>query len=252
MIITSSVMDLITLMFEKEGRINTLSSVSAMSKGKLDEVAIDMVCSYMLQQNRPYSAVDVWNNLRQEYPKTQIIKCLDIGVERGVLREKLISKQKIYFADQDKIEKCDEAELQVMNESITRKKNRLNELNNEIKTAKNGRFHQQNIAEGVRVHNEHRRDDCAADDFGGTGTGHLEVQPERIKEMEERLGSMETGAKNEVINEKMKSELIAKQDFYEKQYKKRKQIADQIIDAVCENMNISKKKLMEDMGFELD
>ncbi|VDK80687.1 unnamed protein product [Litomosoides sigmodontis] len=234
MIITSSVMDLITLMFEKEGRINTLSSVSAMSKGKLDEVAIDMVCSYMLQQNRPYSAVDVWNNLRQEYPKTQIIKCLDIGVERGVLREKLISKQKIYFADQDKIEKCDEAELQVMNESITRKKNRLNELNNEIKTAKN----------------ELKEYGCtmSIEEMTALQTT-LEAQ---IKEMEERLGSMETGAKNEVINEKMKSELIAKQDFYEKQYKKRKQIADQIIDAVCENMNISKKKLMEDMGFELD
>lgn len=48
-----------------------------------------------------------------------------------------------YF--QSKIEKCDEAELQVMNETITRKNNRLHELTNEIKIAKNGRFQQQSM-----------------------------------------------------------------------------------------------------------
>lgn len=37
---------------------------------KFNVVVVEIVCNYMLQQNRPYSAVDVWNNLRQEYPKT--------------------------------------------------------------------------------------------------------------------------------------------------------------------------------------
>lgn len=62
--------------------------------------------------------------------------------------------------------------------------------------------------------------------------------------MEERLSGMATSTTNEVINEKMKSELIAKQEFYKKEYKKRKHIADQIIDVICENMNTSRKKLM--------
>ncbi|CAG9539311.1 unnamed protein product [Cercopithifilaria johnstoni] len=192
-----------------------------MSKGQPDEVVIETICNYMLQQNRPYSAVDVWNNLRQEYPKAQIIKSLDVGVERGILREKLISKQKIYFADQSKIEKCCEEELQVMNESIIRKKNRLNELSNEIKIAKN------ELKEYGSA--------LSMEEMTALQTT-LEAQ---IKEMEERINGMATDAKNEVVNEKRKSELIAKQESYKRQYTKRKRIADQIVDA-------------EDMGFEFD
>ncbi|VDN24756.1 unnamed protein product [Gongylonema pulchrum] len=125
-----------------------------MSKGQPDDVAIRAVCDYMKEQNRPYSAVDVWNNLHQKYPKAQVIKCLDNGVEQGVLCEKLISKQKIYFADQvlrkqekneemeekqqRKIEKCCESELQAMDKMIAEKKKLFDEFSNEIKAAKNG------------------------------------------------------------------------------------------------------------------
>ncbi|VIO98303.1 Uncharacterized protein BM_BM9998 [Brugia malayi] len=210
------------------------SNVSTLTKCELDEVVIEMVCSYMLQQNRPYSAIDVWNNLRQEYPKAQVIKCLDVGVERGFLCEKLISKQKIYFADQSKTEKCNEEELQAMNESIVEKKNRLNELSNEIKVIKNELKEYGNV---MRI-----------EEMIALQTT-LKTQ---IKEMEKRISGMVTHAKDEVVNEKRKSELVAKQEYYTGQYKERKRIADRIVDVICENVNISKKKLMEDIGFELD
>lgn len=32
--------------------------------------ALTVVPEYMVEQNRPYSAIDVYNNLRQEYGKT--------------------------------------------------------------------------------------------------------------------------------------------------------------------------------------
>ncbi|EFO28232.1 hypothetical protein LOAG_00260 [Loa loa] len=210
------------------------SSVNTASKGQPDEAAVEIVCNYMLQQNRPYSAVDVWNNLRQEYPKAQIIKCLDIGVERGTLREKLISKQKIYFIDQRKTEKCSEEELQVMNGSIIEKKNRLNELSNAIKIAKS----------------ELKECRCAMSIEEMTALqATLKAQ---IKEMEERISGMVTYEKDEIVNENRKSELVAKQESYRRCCKGRKRIADRIVDAVCENINASKKELMEDMGFELD
>ncbi|KAK6108184.1 Tat binding protein 1(TBP-1)-interacting protein (TBPIP) family protein [Brugia pahangi] len=209
------------------------SNVSTLTKCELDEVVIEMVCRYMLQQNRPYSAIDVWNNLRQEYPKA-VIKCLDVGVERGFLCEKLISKQKIYFADQSKTEKCNEEELQAMNESIIEKKNRLNELSNEIKVIKN---ELKEYGSAMRI-----------EEMIALQTT-LKTQ---IKEMEKRISGMVTHAKDEVVNEKRKSELAAKQEYYTGQYKERKRIADRIVDVICENVNISKKKLMEDIGFELD
>lgn len=62
--------------------------------------------------------------------------------------------------------------------------------------------------------------------------------------MEERISGMLTYATDEVIDEKRKSELVAKQELYKRQYKERKRIADQIVDVVCENTNTSKKKVM--------
>uniref|UniRef100_A0A0R3S1R8 TBPIP domain-containing protein n=1 Tax=Elaeophora elaphi TaxID=1147741 RepID=A0A0R3S1R8_9BILA len=228
-----------------------------MSKGQPDDITIEVVCNYMLQQNRPYSPVDVWNNLRQEYPKAQIIKCLDIGVERGILRDKLISKQKIYFADQSKIEKCSEEELQSLNESINEKKNRLNELNNEMKIAKNAISIPLNL---VFLELKEYGSVLSIKEMTALQTTLKAQVPaiwrynlkKSIKEMEERINGMATCAKDEVVNEKKKSELIAKQEHYKKYCKERKRIADQIVDIICENINTSKKKLMEDMGFELD
>lgn len=62
--------------------------------------------------------------------------------------------------------------------------------------------------------------------------------------MEEQISNLATYAKKEIVNEKRKLELLAKQEFYAREYKKRKRIADQIVDVICENTNTSKKKLM--------
>uniref|UniRef100_A0A915PJ43 Homologous-pairing protein 2 winged helix domain-containing protein n=1 Tax=Setaria digitata TaxID=48799 RepID=A0A915PJ43_9BILA len=199
---------------------------STMSRNQPDETAIDLVCNYMLQQNRPYSAVDVWNNLRQEYPKSQIIRCLDIGVERGILREKLISKQKIYFYNQSKIEKCGKEELQVINQSIAEKKNRVDQLSSEIKVIKN----ELKAYESALTIEEM--------------TMLRVTLIAQIKEIEERIINMEAHAKNEVTNKGKKSELIAKEKFYMKHYKERKRIAERIVDTICENIDTSRKKLM--------
>ncbi|MCP9264853.1 hypothetical protein DINM_023021 [Dirofilaria immitis] len=212
------------------------SSISIVGKEQPDEVAIQIVCNYMVQQNRPYNAVDVWNNLQQKYPKVQIIKCLDIGVERGILREKLISKQKIYFVDQSKIEKSDEKELQIMNESIIAKTSEL--------------WPNDSVLMLLSCPEELKEYESALsiEEMIALQTT-LKIQ---INEMEERINGMVTYAKNELINEKKKSELLAKLESYTREYKERKQIVDRIVDAICENINTSRKKLMADMGFEVD
>ncbi|VDK64749.1 unnamed protein product [Onchocerca ochengi] len=178
-------------LMQGQGSNRMSSNVGTVSKGQPDEVAVGIICNYMLQQNRPYSAVDVWNNLRQEYSKAS------------------------------KIGKCGEEELQILNESIIAKNNRLSELNNEIKIVKNELKEYESalsIEEMIALQTT------------------LEAQ---IKKMEERISGMATFAKNEVIDEKKKSELVAKLEYYQRQYKERKRIADRIVDA-------------EDMGFEID
>lgn len=66
----------------------------------------------------------------------------------------------------------------------------------------------------------------------------------QIEEMEKRISGMVTSSKDEFIDEQRKSELVAKGESYRRHYKERKRIADRIVDAVSENVSISKKKLM--------
>ncbi|KJH52507.1 hypothetical protein DICVIV_01353 [Dictyocaulus viviparus] len=40
-----------------------------MSKSDLEEKAVTKITEYMIEQNRPYSAIDVHTNLRQEFGK---------------------------------------------------------------------------------------------------------------------------------------------------------------------------------------
>ena len=61
------------------------------------------ILKYMTEQNRPYSATDVLNNLHKEIGKTQVIKSLESLASSGSLAEKVYGKQKIYFLNQNNL-----------------------------------------------------------------------------------------------------------------------------------------------------
>ena len=54
-----------------------------MSKsGDCDSVILD----YLTKQNRPYSAIDIFNNLHKEYGKTAVVRSLESMAEAGTTR----------------------------------------------------------------------------------------------------------------------------------------------------------------------
>ena len=67
---------------------------------KKDDAAAAAVLQYLVQQNRPYSAQDVFMNLHKEHSKAVVQKVIDQLVETKELREKLNGKQKCYVANQ--------------------------------------------------------------------------------------------------------------------------------------------------------
>ncbi|XP_023573731.1 homologous-pairing protein 2 homolog isoform X2 [Octodon degus] len=58
---------------------------------------------YLQEQNRPYSAQDVFGNLQREHGlgKAAVVKALEQLAQQGKIREKTYGKQKVYFADQN-------------------------------------------------------------------------------------------------------------------------------------------------------
>ena len=67
---------------------------------KKDDAAAAAVLQYLVQQNRPYSAQDVFMNLHKEHSKAVLQKVIDQLVETKELREKVNGKQKCYVANQ--------------------------------------------------------------------------------------------------------------------------------------------------------
>ncbi|CAM9848728.1 unnamed protein product, partial [Hapterophycus canaliculatus] len=58
------------------------------------------VSDYMQQSNRPYSCINVFDNLRKKIPKAMVQKLLDELVRDGTLKMQEFSKAKIYYANQ--------------------------------------------------------------------------------------------------------------------------------------------------------
>uniref|UniRef100_A0A2I2Y431 Homologous-pairing protein 2 homolog n=1 Tax=Gorilla gorilla gorilla TaxID=9595 RepID=A0A2I2Y431_GORGO len=75
-----------------------------MSKGRAEAAAgaAGILLRYLQEQNRPYSAQDVFGNLQREHGlgKAVVVKTLEQLAQQGKIKEKMYGKQKIYFADQ--------------------------------------------------------------------------------------------------------------------------------------------------------
>ncbi|XP_004633845.1 homologous-pairing protein 2 homolog isoform X6 [Octodon degus] len=75
---------------------------------------------YLQEQNRPYSAQDVFGNLQREHGlgKAAVVKALEQLAQQGKIREKTYGKQKVYFADQDQFDTVSDADLQSLDTEI--------------------------------------------------------------------------------------------------------------------------------------
>ncbi|KAK2157019.1 hypothetical protein LSH36_200g01017, partial [Paralvinella palmiformis] len=102
-----------------------------MSKPKDDNVT-SAVLGYLVKQNRPYSAIDIFNNLHKAHGKTlQLPVISDAELKEMDLKiEKL--QEKLKFTE-DSYRKLD-SELRSLNSSMTTKdaKERLQQLSSEV------------------------------------------------------------------------------------------------------------------------
>ena len=87
------------------------------------------ILTYMVSKNRPYSAIDIFNNLHGEIGKTQVVKSLSQLAKDGQIKEKEYGKAKIYAPLQEGLKKASEEELKEMDDQIQT-------LKDEIKSSK--------------------------------------------------------------------------------------------------------------------
>ncbi|RCN41918.1 Tat binding protein 1(TBP-1)-interacting protein, partial [Ancylostoma caninum] len=203
-----------------------------MSKADLEEKAFLKIPEYMKEQNRPYSAVDVYTNLRQEFGKTLVLKVLEASVASGVLKEKLVVKQKIFYANQDNLGEYDEAAIAESDAKINELTEKLTGISAQYKELQN----ELRVLSGMQTTEQLQK-----------LTSELK---EKIGRMKTQLAKFEQSDNTAVAEDGKKAmELEANMS---KLLVKRKRIATDMLNAISECSPLKKCELLDSIGVELE
>ncbi|NIG59828.1 homologous-pairing protein 2-like [Pontoporia blainvillei] len=215
-----------------------------MSKGRAEAVAgaSGILLRYLQEQNRPYSAQDVFGNLQREHGlhKAAVVKALDQLAQQGKIKEKMYGKQKIYFADQEQFDTVSDADLQVLDAKIVALTAKVQSLQQSCRHMEAGRTGQPP---------EELKELASA-----LTTPEMQKEIQELKKecagYTERLKNIKA-ATNHVTPEE-KEQVYRERQRYCKEWRKRKRMATELSDAILEGYPKSKKQFFEEVGIETD
>lgn len=193
-----------------------------------------MVLRYLQEQNRPYSAQDVFGNLQREHGlgKAAVVKALEQLAQQGKIREKTYGKQKIYFAGQDQFDTVSDADLQTLDAKIV------------ALTAK-----VQSLQQSCRHLEAELKELTSA-----LTTPEMQREIEQLKAQcavfTERLQGIK-GAAAHVTPEEKEQVYLERQRVC-REWRVRKRMATELCEAILEGYSKSKKALFEEVGIETD
>uniref|UniRef100_A0A8D9EPU6 Homologous-pairing protein 2 homolog n=1 Tax=Cacopsylla melanoneura TaxID=428564 RepID=A0A8D9EPU6_9HEMI len=198
----------------------------------------EAVFKYLKQTNRPYSVNDIIQNLHKKYNKTVVQNALDELVKADHVMSKTYGKQVIYCIKQSgkNAEKKDASvvkeELKTKERELTEKQALLKKLQDENKQIK---AKVKNLTQNL------------------TTEESLVMKTKLVQEVTEKKTKLENLSNNvEVVSEADKKKLQETKEKLVKEYRKRKRMCTEMLDAVLENYPKSKKILLEETGVETD
>ncbi|XP_063388073.1 homologous-pairing protein 2 homolog [Cydia fagiglandana] len=194
-------------------------------------MANEAVLKYLVDTNRPYSCADVTVNLRGAFSKSAVQKALDYLSENAKIRCKLYGKQKVYVAIQPEnvIEEGDTEDYDAQCKSITEE---LLEKTNTLKTAE---VNLKSILTAPTT---------------DSAKSQIEELKGRIEGFDNKLKVLSTSTN--VISAEEKAAIMSQHEKFLKEYRSRKRISTDIIEAVLEGYPKSKKSLLEELCIETD
>ncbi|XP_068834810.1 homologous-pairing protein 2 homolog isoform X2 [Capricornis sumatraensis] len=195
-----------------------------MSKGRSEAAAgaSGILLKYLQEQNRPYSAQDVFGNLQREHGlgKTAVVKALEQLAQQGKIKEKMYGKQKIYFADQDQFDVVSDADLQGLDAKILALTAKVQSLQQTCR----------HMEAEMQKEIQELKKECAG-------------YRERLKNIKAATNHVTPEEKEQVYKERQR---------YHKEWRRRKRMATELSDAILEGYPKSKKQFFEEVGIETD
>ncbi|PVD29784.1 hypothetical protein C0Q70_09041 [Pomacea canaliculata] len=194
--------------------------------------ACKAVLEYLIQQNRPYSAQDVFQNMGKDLGKTAVVRALETLAETKQIKEKIYGKQKVYVADQSQLPALNENEIKAMDQQITQLTGQL----------------QQSQVETQRLEGELQNYKSLL----STEEAKAELQ-KTIRDVEQLTAKIQQLKEGRVLVSKEDREKVLKRrNHYVKEWRKRKRISMDIVGAVLEGYQKTKRQLLEEIGIETD
>ncbi|KAJ2308688.1 PSMC3 interacting protein [Coemansia sp. RSA 2706] len=189
------------------------------------------VLEYLVKANRPYSANDISSQLHGLVSPAQAKKLLNDLADDGKIQRKVNGKQQIFYANQTDIEVPSVEEAEEEEENIKKLEQQVNAIKDENK-ALAGRLHNLTNA---------RTDDQMRE--------RIATLTAEIKQNEERLAQLRSG---EVISPEEKKRIETEHAAMVKQWKARKRMFKNIIDAMSEGYPGKLRDLYDELGIETD
>jgi len=200
-----------------------------MTKKREPDVAI---LEYLQQQNRPYSAVDIYNNLHKEFGKTAVEKSLETLSEDGKIDKKTYGKQKVFAPCQSKYGDYNENELKGLDCNIKELQEELTLLSSQVKKKDN---------ELNGLSSQIKTEDAVA------AIENLIKENEVLKD---RIQKLKTGTV--LITKEERKKIFENKEKNVSHWRKRKRMTTDIVDSILEGYPKSKKDLLEEVGMETD
>ena len=202
-----------------------------MSKSK-DAAAIKATLDYLNKQNRPYSAIDIFNNLHKEHGKTSIVKALESLTASCKIREKTYGKQKVYVADQSQFPTASDAELKQMD-------GKINELAEKLRQS-----------QAVTKQHEGTYQGLNSSLTTQEARSQLVKLTEQCSTVSQRIHSLKN--QTNAVSPEERKEVMSARELYVRAWRKRKRISSDIMNAVLEGYPKTKRQLCEEVGIETD
>ncbi|XP_046994871.1 homologous-pairing protein 2 homolog [Schistocerca americana] len=196
--------------------------------------ASEAVLKYLRDQNRPYSANDIFMNLHKEFGKTAIQKALDELTEKGKLKEKIYGKQKVYA-----IEQVEEGNSEDMNKELSDLDKEIAKVSDELQSAEQQlRAHESLLQKLLTT--------LTTED----AMKEKSLLEEKVSKLTEKLEQL---SKNAVpISKKERDKIVNLREKNVKEWRKRKSLCMDIVNSILEGYPKDKKSLLEEIGIETD
>ncbi|KAK7109465.1 homologous-pairing protein 2 homolog [Littorina saxatilis] len=190
------------------------------------------VLDYLNRQNRPYSAQDLFQNMGKDLGKTAVVKALEELTSQKKIKEKVYGKQKVYVADQSQFPDVNESEIKSMDQQI-------NTLTQQIQT-------QQDQIRKLEAELKSYASALTTDQ----ARAECEKTHQQITTIKAKINKLKEG--RVLVSKEDREKVQKRRVLCVKEWRKRKRMSNDIVNAILEGYPKTKKQLLEEIGIETD